>query len=622
MSSLIDLQNVSNQQKIQNFGFNRQMRNQPTTDYNGLMKEFQDMSLLSNNDATTGTVSTNPSYMYDQDGDGDYLHNSNTDFMNSSVNVNNKSCSSGYGGSTSLSSSESIQNLIQAYDTNSSFSNDSVFSTPTTPTTPNLQQELNKLKAMQNKSPISTSTLTSSNIMPNYNNNNNSFDNAQQQQQQLNLTENLIKLQCNLESFISTNNNNNNNKNQQQNAKLSSSAFLPTSTSFQSDYSLFGEYSGNLNKNFSTSMNSCNVQPQQKRNLTSIFDNNNSDIQSQNNSFPISNEGICSTPSPFLVHPNNPRKNIFFCSQKALLSFYQSIMANTDFNNSQQQQLNSSLNELIATKPRHNSLSSSKFNASTIQPAPSHAHMKNSQYIVQQSMQQKQQLASAAAAAAANNQLLNQRFNQMYSADSGMDFNNPGSIFKTSGSIQQQQQLFSNSGGKPLRSERLPSHIVDDLIKQAKLRRRNGGKKEVCVFCRNNGEKEQIYTSHTLKDATNRVICPILRLYTCPICQACGDNAHTIKYCPYAEKDAYMKLFKDGRLNANAPSLLMNTSFSNESPISPSSLTQPLSPNPSSNRQQQQQFNLTWANLNNFINPKTANPVLLNALSQVLNSSH
>ena len=108
------------------------------------------------------------------------------------------------------------------------------------------------------------------------------------------------------------------------------------------------------------------------------------------------------------------------------------------------------------------------------------------------------------------------------------------------------------SSGKPLRSERLPSHVVDEIVRQAKIRRKNGGKKEVCVFCRNNGEKEQIYTSHTLKDACNNVACPILRLYQCPICHASGDQAHTIKYCPFAEKDSTcIKLFKEtGRMNA------------------------------------------------------------------------
>ena len=55
---------------------------------------------------------------------------------------------------------------------------------------------------------------------------------------------------------------------------------------------------------------------------------------------------------------------------------------------------------------------------------------------------------------------------------------------------------------------------------------------QVCVFCRNNGESESVYTSHVLKDTDGRTSCPILRAYTCPICKANGDNSHTIKYCP------------------------------------------------------------------------------------------
>ena len=57
-------------------------------------------------------------------------------------------------------------------------------------------------------------------------------------------------------------------------------------------------------------------------------------------------------------------------------------------------------------------------------------------------------------------------------------------------------------------------------------------KPQVCVFCRNNGESESFYTSHYLKDAEGKVTCPVLRAYTCPLCGANGDSAHTIKYCP------------------------------------------------------------------------------------------
>ena len=57
-------------------------------------------------------------------------------------------------------------------------------------------------------------------------------------------------------------------------------------------------------------------------------------------------------------------------------------------------------------------------------------------------------------------------------------------------------------------------------------------KQQVCVFCRNNGESDTFYTSHCLKDSEGKVTCPVLRAYTCPLCGANGDLAHTIKYCP------------------------------------------------------------------------------------------
>lgn len=51
------------------------------------------------------------------------------------------------------------------------------------------------------------------------------------------------------------------------------------------------------------------------------------------------------------------------------------------------------------------------------------------------------------------------------------------SLSSTAGNSLQNQLL--SASGKPLRSERLPSHIVEEIVKQAKIRRRNGGKKEV-----------------------------------------------------------------------------------------------------------------------------------------------
>ncbi|XP_013873481.1 nanos homolog 1 [Austrofundulus limnaeus] len=70
---------------------------------------------------------------------------------------------------------------------------------------------------------------------------------------------------------------------------------------------------------------------------------------------------------------------------------------------------------------------------------------------------------------------------------------------------------------------------------------------KVCVFCRNNGAPEEVYGTHILKAADGRVLCPILRAYTCPLCSANGDNAHTIKYCPLSREQPSQRAPKAGR---------------------------------------------------------------------------
>lgn len=62
-----------------------------------------------------------------------------------------------------------------------------------------------------------------------------------------------------------------------------------------------------------------------------------------------------------------------------------------------------------------------------------------------------------------------------------------------------------------------------------------------CVFCKNNGEDESYYLSHTLKDDNGRVTCPILYKYKCPICHATGPISHTIRYCPHNKGQASSK---------------------------------------------------------------------------------
>jgi len=71
-------------------------------------------------------------------------------------------------------------------------------------------------------------------------------------------------------------------------------------------------------------------------------------------------------------------------------------------------------------------------------------------------------------------------FNMSPSSSSNHGILSALSLSSTSGNSLQNQLL--SASGKPLRSERLPNHIVEEIVKQAKIRRRNGGKKEVSVY--------------------------------------------------------------------------------------------------------------------------------------------
>ncbi|KAF7669291.1 hypothetical protein LDENG_00203210 [Lucifuga dentata] len=63
----------------------------------------------------------------------------------------------------------------------------------------------------------------------------------------------------------------------------------------------------------------------------------------------------------------------------------------------------------------------------------------------------------------------------------------------------------------------------------------SGSSSECCRFCKQNGESARVYRSHKLKSDDGKIVCPILWSYTCPICAATGDSAHTRRYCPQAQ---------------------------------------------------------------------------------------
>lgn len=76
----------------------------------------------------------------------------------------------------------------------------------------------------------------------------------------------------------------------------------------------------------------------------------------------------------------------------------------------------------------------------------------------------------------------------------------------------------------------------------------SGNLATLCNFCKHNGESRHVYASHQLKTSEGVVVCPILRHYVCPLCEATGDQAHTLKYCPL--NSSQQSLYRRGGRNS------------------------------------------------------------------------
>ena len=102
-------------------------------------------------------------------------------------------------------------------------------------------------------------------------------------------------------------------------------------------------------------------------------------------------------------------------------------------------------------------------------------------------------------------------------------------------------QTTNNSSKFPKRSEQIN---LSDFIRQAERQKALGGRSKMCTFCKTNGETVEIYTSHSLKDSNDKITCPILLEYSCPVCGAAGEKSHSKKYCPVLQKQLRMQMLE------------------------------------------------------------------------------
>jgi hypothetical protein len=131
----------------------------------------------------------------------------------------------------------------------------------------------------------------------------------------------------------------------------------------------------------------------------------------------------------------------------------------------------------------------------------------------------------------------NKRMNSSYSSSANTSFSSPSG--QQNSPRQNQQQ---NNRQLPLRSkninvkEKLSTFFSDPANMERMRPLTNKQDLLKCSFCEVNGECEEVYKSHPLKDSLGKVVCPILRDFKCPKCGESGDYAHTNKYCPETQR--------------------------------------------------------------------------------------
>ena len=116
-----------------------------------------------------------------------------------------------------------------------------------------------------------------------------------------------------------------------------------------------------------------------------------------------------------------------------------------------------------------------------------------------------------------------------YSSFSPSSFESPQSFRK----FYNKQKKQTPKKALPIRSEAVD---LSEHIENAKRLKQVTNKTLFCTFCKNNGEKEEVFCSHLLKDSTGKITCPVLKKHVCPICQETGEKAHTITYCKNFQK--------------------------------------------------------------------------------------